>query len=46
MKLLSAKYGFLFPDEIIPTPYSVTFKDPKTNPIIVKELSRQLRKRG
>jgi hypothetical protein len=39
--ILSAKYGFLFPDEIIPAPYNVTFKDPKTNPVTVQELSRQ-----
>jgi len=31
--ILSAKYGFLFPDEIIPGPYEVTFKKKSTRPI-------------
>ena len=44
--ILSAKYGFLFPDEVIPENYDVTFKDPKTNPISVGELRRQAIKKG
>jgi len=44
--ILSAKYGFLFPDEIIPGPYNVTFKDPSTNPIEVEELKIQAEKKG
>ncbi len=39
--ILSAKYGFLFPDEVIPGNYNVTFNDPKTNPISVEELKKQ-----
>lgn len=39
--ILSAKYGFLFPDELIPEDYNVTFNDPKTNPIGVEELRKQ-----
>lgn len=44
--ILSAKYGFLFPDEIIPEDYNVTFNDPKTNPITVEELRKQAVKKG
>jgi len=44
--ILSAKYGFLFPDETIPENYNVTFKDPKTNPINVEELRRQAERKG
>lgn len=39
--ILSAKYGFLYPDDIVPGPYNVTFNDPKTNPISVYELRKQ-----
>lgn len=39
--ILSAKYGFLFPDEIVPGDYDVTFKNPRTNPIGIEELRRQ-----
>ncbi|MEM0301553.1 MAG: hypothetical protein QXI54_00080 [Archaeoglobaceae archaeon] len=39
--ILSAKYGFLFPDELIPENYNVTFKDPNTKPMSVGELKRQ-----
>lgn len=44
--ILSAKYGFLFPDEVIPENYNVTFKDPKTNPISVEKLKRQAEQKG
>ncbi|ANF22665.1 DUF6884 domain-containing protein [Thermococcus piezophilus] len=44
--ILSAKYGFLFPDELIPGNYNVTFNDPKTNPIGVEELRRQAEQKG
>jgi len=43
--ILSAKYGFLFPDELIPESYNVTFNDPKTNPISVDELRKQAEKK-
>ena len=39
--ILSAKHGFLFPDELIQENYNVTFKDPNTKPISVEELKRQ-----
>lgn len=44
--ILSAKHGFLFPDEFIPEDYNVTFNDPKTNPISVDELREQAKKKG
>ena len=44
--ILSAKYGFLFPDEVIPGNYNVTFNDPSTNPITVEELRRQAEQKG
>jgi len=44
--ILSAKYGFLFPDEIVSGPYNVTFKDPSTNPIGVEELRKQAEEKG
>ena len=44
--ILSAKYGFLFPDELIPGNYDVTFNDPKTNPISVEELRKQAEEKG
>ena len=44
--ILSAKYGFLFPDEIIPENYNVTFNDPKTNPISIEELRKQAERKG
>lgn len=39
--ILSAKYGFLFPDDIVPGPYNVSFNKKKTNPITVSELKQQ-----
>jgi len=40
--ILSAKYGFLFPNDIVPGPYNVSFNNPKTKPITTKELSAQV----
>ena len=42
MAILSAKYGFLEPDQIIPENYNVTFNDPSTNPITIPELKKQV----
>jgi hypothetical protein len=42
-RILSAKYGFLAPDDMIPGPYDVTFKDARTNPITVELLQEQIR---
>ncbi len=43
---MSAKYGFLFPDEIIEGPYNVSFNDKKTNPISVEALVKQAQETG
>jgi hypothetical protein len=39
--ILSAKYGFINPDYIIPEDYNVTFKDPSSNPIKMDNLKKQ-----
>jgi len=44
--ILSAKYGFLFPNDIVPGPYNVTFNDRKTNPITTRKLSAQAKEKG
>ena len=40
--ILSAKYGFLAPDETIDGPYNVTFKDRRTEPVSTATLYRQV----
>lgn len=40
--ILSAKYGFVEPDFMIPEPYEVTFKCRSTNPIAHQELKSQV----
>lgn len=40
--ILSAKYGFIDPDFIIPGPYNVTFKRKSSNPVIVEFLRTQI----
>ena len=44
--ILSAKYGFLWPDDIIPGPYNVTFNDPTTGPISINEVIRSAQEKG
>lgn len=44
--ILSARYGFLFPDDIVPGSYNVSFNDRKTNPITTKKLSAQVTVKG
>ena len=39
--ILSAKYGFIEPDFVIPEDYDVTFSDPSTNPISLEHLKEQ-----
>jgi len=39
--ILSAKYGFLFPEEFVPENYNVTFKNLKTNLVNIEELIKQ-----
>lgn len=41
--MLSAKYGFISPHFVIPGPYNVTFKKPKTGPITLPALKDQAR---
>jgi len=40
--ILSAKYGFIEPDFIIPKNYDVTFNDRSTKPISMEQLKRQV----
>ncbi|MDO8725995.1 MAG: hypothetical protein Q7J35_08005 [Candidatus Methanoperedens sp.] len=44
--ILSAKYGILFPDDIVPGPYNVSFNDRKTAPITNERLSAHALKKG
>ncbi|CAD6493826.1 MAG: hypothetical protein DIAAKJNI_00559 [Candidatus Argoarchaeum ethanivorans] len=44
--ILSAKYGFLLPNYIVPGPYNVSFNDRKTDPITIEELSVQVKEKG
>lgn len=41
--ILSAKYGLISPDYVIPGPYDVTFKDPSTGPATIDVLQAQIR---
>lgn len=41
--ILSAKYGFLRPGDMVPGPYEVTFKRKKTGPVAVTVLWQQVR---
>lgn len=44
--ILSAKYGFIPPDFIIPEPYDVTFKRKSTNPVALAVLTELVRGMG
>lgn len=44
--ILSAKYGFVPPDFVIPGPYNVTIKDSSANPIAISALREQIRAQG
>jgi len=44
--ILSAKYGFLFPDDTVPSSYNVSFNNKSTNPISLNELSNQIIEKG
>lgn len=44
--ILSAKYGFIDPDFVIPEDYNVTFLDPGSAPISVDGLQRQVQEKG
>lgn len=40
--ILSARYGFLFPDDIVPGPYNVTFNRKRSGPITLEQLRAQV----
>ena len=44
--ILSAKYGFLDPTDVISGPYETTFKRPSTNPIGMAALREQVQRMG
>jgi hypothetical protein len=44
--ILSAKYGFIFPDEIIPEPYNVSFNRKSSGPISTPDLIAQTCRKG
>jgi hypothetical protein len=44
--VLSAKYGFVDPDFVIPGPYNVTFNDPASSPVSATTLYGQVRTQG
>ena len=44
--IISAKHGFLFPEDVVPGPYEVTFSKPKTNPVTLEDLKAQATKKG
>lgn len=44
--ILSAKYGFISPEFLIPEPYNVTFKKQSTKPVSVSVLRDQIRSQG
>jgi hypothetical protein len=44
--ILSARHGFLFPDDIVPSPYNTSFKDKSTIPITTDELLANLKEKG
>lgn len=44
--ILSAKYGFVQPDELLPGPYDVTFTRSATNPVPIPVLQRQIDDQG
>lgn len=44
--IISAKYGFLWPDDIVPGPYDVCFHDKKSNSISIEELKKQIKEKN
>jgi len=44
--IFSSKYGFLFPDELIPENYEARFGDPTSNTISMEELFAQAKKKN
>lgn len=44
--ILSAKYGFLYPQDIIPEDYNVSFIKPSSETILISELKEQAKSKG
>lgn len=44
--ILSAKYGFLFPEESVPSNYNVSFNQGRSSPISVNQLAAQVTEKG
>ncbi len=44
--ILSAKYGFLMPDDVVPGPYNVSFNNASSNPITFVPLLQQAKNCG
>lgn len=44
--VLSAKYGFLLPDDVVPGPYEVSFLKPGPDVLSVEALREHVRARG
>ncbi|MEK5023165.1 DUF7662 domain-containing protein [Paenibacillus sp. FSL M7-1046] len=44
--ILSAKYGFLYPEDIIPEDYNVSFIKPSSETILIAQLKRQAESKG
>ena len=42
-RILSAKYGFLSPEDTVHGDYNITFNKQETNPITIEELAAQVR---
>lgn len=44
--ILSAKYGFLYPEDIIPEDYNVSFTKPSSETILIAQLKEQAESKG
>jgi hypothetical protein len=44
--ILSAKFGFLWPDDTVPVNYDVSFAKPRTSPITIEELKKCALEKG
>jgi len=44
--ILSAKYGYIEPTFVIPEDYNVTFKDIRTDPVVVDTLKQQIHEKS
>lgn len=44
--IISAKYGFLWPEDVVNGPYDVCFHDKKSNSISIEELKKQIKEKN